>query len=148
VTGRGLGNLGGLVRLRSVRERDSRIGLATALAEERDAAAKVAELERLLVSVPAPATTDLAAFRARQHRVELLGTALVEARSGQQAASQLAVVARDQWVSDRSRLAAVESLVARRAAALLAERRKREERELDAAAEELWRRRTTAEEAS
>ena len=142
---RGRGSLSGLVRLRSVRERDSRIGLATALAEERDAAARVSALEEQLVSVPAPAGTDRAVFQARQHTCEVLGAALAEARSGEEAAHQVTLAARDQWVVDRSRLAAVEALVARRAAALLAERRKREERELDGVAQELWRRRDAEE---
>jgi flagellar export protein FliJ len=52
--------------------------------------------------------------------------------------------ARDRWVSDRSRLAAVESLVERRAAAARAERQRRENRELDEVAEQMWRRRTLA----
>ncbi len=149
---RGRGNLSGLVRLRGVRERDSRIGLAAALSEERAAAAKVSELERQLGSLPAPVSSDLATFRASQHRVEVLGEALVDARAGQAAAHQITLMARNRWVEDRSRLAAVESLVARRTAAIREERRRRENRELDEMAGELWRRQqpvpTTGREAS
>ena len=145
MTGHGRGSLDGLVRLRGVRERDSRIGLAAALGEERDATATLAALERQLVALSGPASAepvsaDLATFRALRHRVELLGTALIEARGAQDGAQQLTLAARNRWVQDRSRLAAVESLVARRAAALREERRVRENRELDAVAEELWRR--------
>jgi flagellar biosynthesis chaperone FliJ len=59
-------------------------------------------------------------------------------------AHHLTVVARDRWVTDRSRLAAVESLVERRAAAVRAERQRREVRELDEVAELMWRRRAAA----
>jgi len=135
-------NLGGLVRLRSVRERDSRIGLATAIKEEREAAAKVAGLEHLLADLPMPSTLDLTDFQARQHTVEMIGTALAAARSTVETARQVTAAARDHWVSDRSRLAAVESLVERRAAAVRAERSRRETRELDEVAQEMWRRRT------
>lgn len=136
------GNLGGLVRLRSVRERDSRIGLATALKEEREAAAKVADLEQLLANLPMPASSDLTDFQARQHTIEMIRTALGTARSTVETARQVTAAARDHWVSDRSRLAAVESLVERRAAVVRAERSRRETRELDEVAQEMWRRRT------
>lgn len=136
------GNLGGLVRLRSLRERDSRIGLATALKEEHEAAAKVADLEQLLANLPMPASFDLAAFQGRQHAVEMIRTALAAGRSFLETARQVSAVARDRWLSDRSRLAAVESLVERRAAAVRAERSRRETRELDEVAQEMWRRRT------
>ena len=52
----------------------------------------------------------------------------------------MTAAARDRWLADRSRLAAVESLVERRAAAVRAERARRETRELDEVAQEMWRR--------
>ena len=133
-------NLRGLVRLRSVRERDSRIGLAAALTEERVVLDMIAELERQLGSVPTSVTTDLAAFQARQHHIEALGQALVAARTTLANAQGLTMMARNRWVEDRSRLAAVESLVARRVAAALEERRRREDREQDEVGTDLWRR--------
>ena len=136
------GNLAGLVRLRGVRERDSRIGLATALQEEREAAAQVADLEQLLADLPMPASLDLAAFQGRQHTVEMIRTALAATRTSQETARQVTAAARGRWISDRTRLAAVESLVERRAAAVRAERDRRETRELDEVAQEMWRRRT------
>jgi flagellar FliJ protein len=138
------GNLGGLVRLRSVRERDSRVGLATALTEEREAAAKVSVLEELLTTLPMPATFDVAAFQGRLHTIETIRTALADTRSTLETARLVTAAARDRWVSDQSRLAAVESLVERRAAAVRAERQRRETRELDEVAQEMWRRRTLA----
>jgi flagellar export protein FliJ len=136
------GNLRGLLRLRGVRERDSRIGLATALQEEREAAAKLADLQQLLENLPMPATSDLAAFQSRQHTIDLVREALADTRATLETARHLSAAARERWVSDRSRLAAVESLVERRAAAARAERQRRETRELDEVAEEMWRRRT------
>ena len=52
-------------------------------------------------------------------------------------------MARNRWIEDRSRLAAVESLVARRVAAALQERRRRENREQDEIGTDLWRRSQT-----
>lgn len=134
------GNLRGLLRLRSVRERDSRIGLAAALTEERTAADRVTELERQVVSSPDVGVSDVLSFRARQHRIEVLSTALSAARAAHASAHQLTIAARNRWVEDQGRLTAVESLIARRAAAVLAERRRQENRELDAIGEDLWRR--------
>lgn len=141
-------NLRGLVRLRSVRERDSRIGLAAALTEERAVLDMIAELERQLGTVPTSATTDLSAFQARHHHIEALGQALVGARATLANAQGLTMMARNRWVEDRSRLAAVESLVARRVAAALEERRRREDREQDEVGTDLWRRAQTELEAS
>jgi flagellar FliJ protein len=138
---RNQGNLGGLVRLRSVRERDSRIGLATALQEERAAAAELADLHQLLESLPMPASSDLAAFQGRQHTIDLVRDALTRTRATLEGARHLTAAARERWISDRSRLAAVESLVERRAAAARVERQRRETRELDEVAEQMWRRR-------
>lgn len=141
-------NLRGLVRLRSVRERDSRIGLAAALTEERAVLDQIAELERQLAAVSTHGTTDVAAFQAQQHHREALGDALVVARTSLEAAQALTLLARNRWIEDRSRLAAVESLVARRVAAALQERRRREDREQDEVGTDLWRRAQSELEAS
>lgn len=141
-------NLRGLVRLRSVRERDSRIGLAAALGEERAVLDRIAELERQLREVSTAGTTDVASFQASQHHREALGEALVAARAELESAQALTLLARNRWIEDRSRLAAVESLVARRVAAALEERRRREDREQDEVGTDLWRRAQTELEAS
>jgi flagellar FliJ protein len=134
------GSLRGVVRVRSVRERDSRTGLAAALAEERHAESAIADLEALLASLPAPATFDLAAFQGRQQTLELIRTGLGKARADLESARVVSAAARDRWVADRTRLKAVESLVERRAAAVRAERDRRERIELDEIAAEAWRR--------
>lgn len=136
----GPGSLRGVVRVRAVRERDSRIGLSTALGEEQRAADRVAALEEQLTRLPEAQVYDLTAFRARQHSIEALHNSLSGSRTELEGARQLALAARERWMADRSRLAAVESLVERRAAAARAERRRREDREQDEVATELWRR--------
>ena len=132
--------LGGVVRVRRLRERDSRTGLTTALTEERVAADRVTRIEEQLATLPEPAADDPASFAARRHAAAALGEALTAARAALTSARTITLAARDQWRSDRSRLAAVESLVERRAAARRAEQRRRETKELDAIAEDVWRR--------
>jgi flagellar export protein FliJ len=129
-----------VARVRGVRERDSRIGMVTAIAEEQAAAARVERLEEALTTTPEHTVGDLASFTAHQYRLDSIGSAIVAARSAQQSAAVLAVTARDHWSADRTRLAAVEALIERREAARRAERLRRENREMDAIAEELWRR--------
>ena len=129
-----------VARVRGVRERDSRVGMVTAIAEEQAAAARVERLEQDLATAPEHTVGDLASFTARRYHVEAVGAALVAARSAQQSAAVLAVTARDHWSTARTRLAAVEALIERREAARRAERLRRENREMDAIAEELWRR--------
>lgn len=132
--------LGGVVRVRTIRERDSRTGLTTALTEEQRAATRVTRIEEQLATLSEPGSADPAAFAARQHTAAALGEALSRAREELAAAGRIAVSARSQWHADSSRLAAVESLVERRAAAHQRELRRLEARELDEVAEELWRR--------
>lgn len=148
MTNHGESSLRGLVRLRNLRERDSRLGLATALIEENAAAARVRALEDQMATTPELEASDLEAFRARQHRIEALVLALAEARAAQASAHQLALAARSRWMEDRTRLAAVESLVARRAAAVRAEKLRRENREMDEIGQDLWRRAQSASEVS
>lgn len=140
-TGARPGGLSGLLRVRSLRERDSRTGLATALSEERDAVARLADLEQLVASLPTPQSWDVPTFQGRQHTLELIRIAIGVARGDLETARHVSAAARDRWISDRTRLKAVESLIERRAAAARAEHRRREIRELDEVAEQLWRRR-------
>ena len=129
-----------VARVRAVRERDSRLGLVTALAEEEAARARVSDLERQLSSVGTHDAGTLAAFAARQRAVAAVSQALGAARDAWDNTQLVALAARDRWHLDRTRLAAVESLLERRADARLLELQRRESRELDAIAEELWRR--------
>jgi flagellar export protein FliJ len=129
-----------VARVRAVRERDSRLGLATALAEEEAARSRVAQLEQQLSTAGTHEAGPLSAFAARQRAVAAVSQALGAARDAWDNATLVAMAARDRWHADRTRLAAVDSLLERRADARLVERQRRESRELDAIAEELWRR--------
>ncbi|GAA1137717.1 flagellar FliJ family protein [Nocardioides aquiterrae] len=132
--------LGGVVRVRRIRERDSRTGLTAALTEEHDAAARVTRIEEQLATLPEPGLEDVASFAARQHVAAALGAALAAARAELEATRRITLAARDRWRSDRSRLAAVESLVERRAEARRAEQRRRDGKEMDEIAGDIWRR--------
>ena len=138
--------LSGVVRVRTIRERDSRTGLTTALTEEQRAAAHVTRIEEQLATLPEAAGVDPAAFAARRHTAAALGEALARAREELAAARRITASARSRWHTDSSRLAAVESLVERRAAGHQRELRRLEARELDEVAEELWRRQHADEE--
>lgn len=129
-----------MVRVRAVRERDSRTGLATALAEERAAAARVTELQLEIETLRPLRSVDVATFHGHQHHIEVLRETLAAARESLEAHRQLATAARERWMADRTRLAAVEAIVERRLAAVRAERLRRENREQDEVATELWRR--------
>lgn len=131
-----------VARVRAVRERDSRIGLVEALAEERAAQERATELRERLDAVPALEAGDLASFSARQYTVAAMSAELAAARAGTDSSRLVALAARDRWQTDRSRLAAVESLIERRDAARALERQRREDRELDAVAERQWLRRS------
>jgi flagellar protein FliJ len=132
--------LGGVVRVRRIRERDSRTGLTAALTEEGHAAERVTRIEEQLATLPEPTAADPGSFAARRHATSALGEALSGARADLANAQRITLAARDRWRSDRSRLAAVESLVERRAETRRAEQRRRETKELDAVAEDQWRR--------
>jgi len=132
-----------VARVRGVRERDSRLGLVEALDEEREAEARVVALQEQLATVKAFETGDVASFATRQRSVAALADALTLARAALDSAHVVALAARDRWRSDRSRLAAVESLIDRREAEQRREQRRLEDRRLDAVAEDLWRRRSS-----
>ncbi|MGA8257248.1 MAG: flagellar FliJ family protein [Nocardioides sp.] len=126
-----------VARVREVRERDSRIGLQQALHEERTAGDQVARIDAALAAHrdPEGAAGHFVAVREMlvgQHEV-------IRAARDQLAAAQVvALDAGARWRSDRSRLDAVESLLARRAAERLAERLRREVVELDDIAAQRW----------
>jgi flagellar export protein FliJ len=136
-----------VARVRGVRERDSRLGLVEALGEEREAEARVAALQDQLAGLDRFESGDLTAFANRQRNVSAITDALAAARAALASSHVLALAAREQWRVDRSRLAAVESLIDRREAERRVAQQKLEDRRLDAVAEDLWRRRNAGAEA-
>ncbi|QCX28589.1 flagellar FliJ family protein [Nocardioides jishulii] len=125
-------------RVRAVRERDSRIGLQQALAEREQRRARLADLNDQLASSPAWDEGDATSFRARRAAVLAIGAAAGAAGDQLGAAHRIADSAQAHWSTDKTRLAAVESLLARRAEVRRGERAHREAVELDDIAAQLW----------
>lgn len=126
-------------RVRAVRERDSRIGLQQALREREAHRARVQHLVGLLEDGSWQAG-DTPAFTAARHAMLAVGDAIEAATEELAAAQRIADTAQAHWTSDKVRLSAVESLLARRAETRRAERSHREAVELDDIAGQLWAR--------
>lgn len=127
-------------RVRAVRERDSRTGLQHATAERDRLRARLADLTQRLATTPASADGETGSFLALRGALLSLGQAIGLAEQEVAAAQRIADSAHAHWSQDKTRLAAVESLLERRAAARAAERVRREARELDDIAAQLWSR--------
>lgn len=130
-----------VARVRSVRERDSRIGLRQALVatEEREAGARRAQAR----VDDAPVFVHGSAQDFHVRRTTLVALAAEARRSQELAAASRANTeeARRRWQHDRGRLRAVELLLERRAEARRAEAMRRESLELDDVAGRMWLRR-------
>jgi len=129
-----------VARVRGVREHDSRLGLQLALAEQQALEERANDLAERLSSLPgdgARTPAELLTFRAG---VAALGMHYREAFA--EAVSHDTVVegARARWQSDKTQLAAVENLLARRAERRRIERTKAEAKELDDLASVRWAR--------
>jgi flagellar protein FliJ len=127
-----------VARVRGLRERDSRLGLQRARADELEATAAVERLEGLLAGLDGRADGDAGEFVAVRAIYLQVGEALTEVRRDEQAAHLVALDAAVRWRSDHARLGAVEGLLERRAAARAVEARRAEDRELDDVAGRLW----------
>jgi len=132
--------LNAVARVRRVRETDSRIGLRTALHEERAIQTKVFELRRRLYATDHFATGTTVEFVAVRESLELLGMVLIAAVQELEQARTISAAALEAWQRDRARLAAIEGLLDRRAVARRTEAARSEARELDDMATERWRR--------
>lgn len=132
--------LGAVVRVRSVRELDSRIGLSQALAEQRAAEAAAQQVASALAAHRMPEVTTAAGFVA--HRRLLTGAATVhrEREKEAQVAAGVSAAARARWQDDRGALRAVEMLVERRAEERRAEVARREAAMADDIAGQRWAR--------
>jgi flagellar protein FliJ len=127
-------------RVRSVRERDSRLGLQEAAAERDRQQARLAALEERLRSTPTFGEGGSGSFVALRDSLLSLGEAIGRARQDVAAAQRIAETSHAHWTQDKTRLSAVENLLERRAEARRAERARREARELDDIAAQLWTR--------
>src|SRR4051794_38963373 len=105
-----------VARVRRVRETDSRIGLQTALAEQRAAQARVDELRRKLSAADRFADGSATEFVALRGSLEVLGMVLVAAAAELDQTRTISLAALEAWKIERARLAAIEGLLERRTA--------------------------------
>lgn len=129
-----------VARVRRVRETDSRIGLQTALAEQRAAQARVDDLRRRLRTADrfdAGSTSDFVTLRGS---LEVLGMVLAAAAEELDQTRTISTAALEAWKHDRARLAAIEGLLDRRGAVRRTEVARTESRELDDLATQRWQR--------
>ncbi|WP_181313150.1 flagellar FliJ family protein [Nocardioides campestrisoli] len=127
-------------RVRSVRERDSRLGLQQATAERDRQQARLDALEQQLHDSSAWTSGETWSYLALRGSLLGLGESIARAEQEVAAAQRIAESAAAHWGQDRTRLAAVENLLARRAEARRTERARREARELDDISAQLWTR--------
>ncbi|TIC83523.1 hypothetical protein E8D34_15435 [Nocardioides sp. GY 10113] len=125
-------------RVREVREQDSRLGLQRAAAEEGVATSLFTGLQDRLAGTGVPAETAPGSLLVLRTALAGLGDRVVEARTAAATAHAVTDEARSHWSADRTRLAAIEHLLARRAAARRAEADRREAREADDIAAQRW----------
>lgn len=125
-------------RVRGVRERDSRIGLQQAMQEHAAHQQRLDDLHARLDAVPAWEEGESSSFLAVRDSLALLSDAITGATEALGAAARISESARAHWTQDKTRLAAVESLLERRAQARRTERERAEARELDDIAGQLW----------
>ncbi|MEQ4524528.1 flagellar export protein FliJ [Nocardioides kribbensis] len=137
-----------VARVRGVRERDSRLGLQTALREQRTHERRVAELEQAVRDHAGFVSGDLAEFVALRQSLAALRHAAVEARADLDTSRRLALDAGAWWRADKARLGAVEGLLERRADERVAETARGEAVELDEVAGRLWLRAEQADQAA
>lgn len=132
--------LSAVARVRSVRETDSRIGLQQMLSEEAAVTRRLVGLEGQVAGVPAQAITTPGALLARGTALANLGVLIRETRSEADTAAIVTAEARARWSTDKSRLSAVEHLLARRAEARRTEEARRDARDADDLAAQRWAR--------
>lgn len=127
-----------VARVRGARERDSRLGLRQAVAEQRTAEQRLADLRDRLTGMAAPDDGSVASYVVHHELARSLTEAISAARDDVRAAAALAASAHAHWQRDKSRLSAVEMLLERRAAERREEQRRREARDLDEVVGQQW----------
>ncbi|SEB89471.1 flagellar export protein FliJ [Nocardioides exalbidus] len=120
-----------VARVRGVREHDSRLGLASAAADELEAARRLDAAGVRLAAMAHPAVTDPAGFAAARLASADAVAAIAASRASLASFTTFAAVAREHWQRDRARLDAVELLLERRVEQRREERLRRERVEID-----------------
>lgn len=127
-----------VARVRGVRELDSRLGLAQAAADEREAARRLAAVRERLAATSVPESTDPASFALDRALAAGVATEVATSVRALGAAESLTRVAREHWQRDSTRLSAVELLLDRRSEQRRAERLRRETAEVDDLVSARW----------
>jgi len=133
-----------VARVREIRERDSRIGVQHAVAEQRAREAQLIELRHRAGTAAAPDQSIEQYLRSRDY-LTALGEQIVATERSVAAAVNLTESALAHWRVDRTRLGAVELLLERRAEARRAAEVVEETKRLDEAAALMWQRRQRGE---
>ena len=120
-----------VARVRGVREQDSRLGLARAAADERAAARRLDAVRRQLADTELPATSDPAGFALASAVASAIAGEVTGAGAALAVAGTVTASAREHWQRDKTRLEAVELLLARREEQRRTERLRRETAEVD-----------------
>ena len=127
-----------VARVREVRERDSRVGLQQALAEQAGREQRLADLGRQIAGAPVLGTGSTASFAGVRQSLASLGPVVLEARADLESGRAITEAARAHWQRDKSRLSAVEALLEARAQERRALAARAETARLDEAATQLW----------
>lgn len=131
--------LAAVARVRSLRERDSLLGLLDADTRRRAEQERLDGLEDRLAGAATPAGPQPTAdFLAERRGLLALGEAATASARRLEGASAVAAAARGRWQVDRTRLEAISLLQERRVEQEREERRHREDVETDEVAGRLW----------
>jgi flagellar protein FliJ len=120
-----------VLRVRGVRERDSRIVLVHALDAVRHHEDEVVRLQQALDEAARPTEGTVADFVVSRQLLAGMAAAVREAEQRLTAARAAAAEAHQRWQADKTNMRAVELLLEERAARRVAERRRAEVREVD-----------------
>jgi flagellar protein FliJ len=133
-----------VARVRGVREQDSRLGVARAAADEREARRRLDAVVARLAAATDPAVIDPSGFATARLAAADVAAEVTASRAALASAATLTTAAREHWQRDKTRLSAVELLLERREEQRREERTRRERVEVDDLVAVRWlRARTT-----
>ena len=120
-----------VARVREVRERDSRIGLLTALGRVRDQEARVDSLGHALDEAAARSFDTLTEFTASRGMLKAMAESLAQAQHDLESRRVVALQAHTRWQADKAAVKAIEHLLDERARVRAEEAARAEGREID-----------------
>jgi flagellar protein FliJ len=120
-----------VLRVRGVRERDSRVTLVHALDAVRHHEHEAARLQQALDEAANPTEGTAADFVVSRHLLAGMAAAVRDAEQRLAAARSAAAEAHQRWQADKAKVRAVELLLEERAARRADDRRRAEVREVD-----------------